>query len=326
MKKPTRRTISIAAFAMAALSAFPAFAQSSPIQPVKIVVPLAPGGITDNLARILARGISQATGQPVIVENRAGAGGNVGSAFVAKSAADGHTLLFSAPGNFAINQFLYPNMPYSPEKDLRMITVVGQVPMVLVVNSKQPFTSLAQLLDYAKGNPGKLSASSGGNGSTSHLSLELFKSLTNVDILHVPYKGAAPALSDLLGGQVQMSINDLGTFLPSIKGGKLRALATGGANRSPLLPGVPSLNESGFKDYTSTGWYALAAPAGTPQAVIDAISRASLKALASPDTKRAIETLGAEIVGGTPEETARFVAAESAKWKHVVEVSGAKVD
>jgi tripartite-type tricarboxylate transporter receptor subunit TctC len=301
-------------------------AQTWPTQPVKIIVPFNPGGITDNLARILAKGLTETTGQTVIVENKPGAGGNLGSAFVAKSQPDGHTLLVSAPGNFSINQFIYKSMPYSPEKDLTGITVIGQTPMVLVVNPKLPVQTVKQLIDHAKSNPGKLNGSSGGNGTTSHLSLELFKMMAGVDIVHVPYNGSAPARTDLLGGQVQMSINDLGTFIGDIRSGSLRVLAAGTKEPSHFLPGVPTLAQSGLPDYSSTGWYALAAPSGTPKPIVEAISKAVIKVLKSPAVAKSIEAAGADVGAGTTSETNRFIAAEAAKWKKAVDTSGATIE
>lgn len=304
----------------------PTRAQAWPTQPVKIIVPFNAGGFTDSLARILAKGLAESTGKVVVVENKPGAGGNIGSAFVSKSRPDGYTLLLAAPGNFSINQFVYSSMPYSPEKDLKVITVVGQTPMVVAVNAKQPFTTVGQLIEYAKQNPGKLNSSSGGNGSTSHLSLELFKMMAGVDIVHVPYNGAAPAFADLLGGQVQMSINDLATLTGGIKTGALRVLASGTSTRSRFLPETPTLAESGLPGYASTGWYALAAPSGTPPEVINAISNAAREVLGTPSIARLIEGSGAEVVGGSVGTTGQFVTAETAKWKKAVEVSGAKVE
>lgn len=301
-------------------------AQTWPTQPVKIIVPFNPGGITDNLARMLAKGLSDATGKTVIVENKPGAGGNLGSAHVAKSAPDGHTLLVSAPGNYAINQFIYKSMPYSPEKDLTPITVIGQTPMVLVVHPSLPAQSVSELISLAKSQPGKLNASSGGNGSTSHLSLELFKMMAGVDIVHVPYNGAAPARRDLLGGQVQMAINDMGTFMGDIRGGTVRVLATGTTEPSRFLPGVPTLAQSGLPDYASTGWYALAAPSGTPKPLLDAMSATVMKVLRDPEVKKTIEAAGVDIGGESIEKTGQFIAAEAVKWKKAVEKSGATVE
>jgi len=318
-----RHTLSLA---LGVLPFAAAHAQAWPTQPVKIIVPFNPGGITDNLARILGKGIADATGKTVIVENKPGAGGNLGSALVAKSPPDGHTLLVSAPGNFAINQFMYKSMPYSPEKDLTPISVIGQTPMVLVVHPSVPVRSVSELIAMAKNQPGKLNASSGGNGSTSHLSLELFKMMAGVDIVHVPYNGAAPARRDLLGGQVQMAINDMGTFMGDIRGGTLRVLATGTKEPSRFLPGIPTLAESGLPGYASTGWYALAAPSGTPKPVLDAMSATVMKVLSDPEIRKTIENTGVDVGGESIEKTGQFVAAEAAKWKKAVEASGATVE
>ena len=301
-------------------------AEDWPTKPVRIIVPFAPGGITDILARFLAKGISEDSGQPVIVENRSGAGGNIGSALVARSSPDGTTLLVAAPGNFAINQHIFKSMPYSPEKDLTGVTLIAQVPIVLLVNAKVPISSVDELIQYAKAHPGELNASSGGNGQSSHLSLELFKAMTGVNIVHVPFNGAAPARQELLSGRVQLTFDALSSYVPDVKQGTLRALATGTPQPTRFLPGVPTIAASGVPGYSSEAWYALAAPAGTPSALVDAINREAVKVLRQPQVVQSIEQQSAEVVASDVSTTNLFFASESAKWKRIVELSGAKVD
>ena len=324
MRAITRMVLALGAAAVFMSSA--AQAQEWPAKPVRIVVPFAAGGITDILARLLAKGLSENTGQPVIVENRAGAGGNIGSSLVAKSPADGYTLLVGAPGNFAINQHMFKTMPYSPEKDLVGVTVIAQVPIVLLVNAKVPVNSTKELVAYAKAHPGELNASSGGNGQSSHLSLELFKSIAGVNIVHVPFNGAAPARAEILSGRVQMTIDALSSYVPDVKQGTLRVLATGTPQPTRFLPGVPTLAASGLTGYSSAAWYGLAAPSGTPRSVLDAINRAAVKVLKDPQVVQSIESQSAEVVAGDVDSTNRFFATESVKWKRIVDISGAKVE
>ncbi len=301
-------------------------AEDWPTKPVRIIVPFAPGGITDILARFLAKGIAEDSGQPVIVENRPGAGGNIGSALVAKSAPDGATLLVAAPGNFSINQYMFKSMPYSPERDLTGVTVIAQVPIVLLVNAQVPIHSVQELIAFAKAHPGELNASSGGNGQSSHLSLELFKSITGVNIVHVPFNGAAPARQELLSGRVQLTFDALSSYVPDVKQGSLRVLATGTAQPSRFLPGVPTLAASGVTGYAAGAWYALAVPAGTPRSLVDAINREAVKVLSEPRTVESIEQQSAEVIGSDVDTTHKFFDSESAKWKKIVDISGAKIE
>ncbi len=326
MKITSRLALAAATALALACQSFAVKAQDWPTKPVRIIVPFAPGGITDVLARMLAKGLSDNTGQSVIVENRAGAGGNIGASLVAKSAADGTTLLVAAPGNFAINQHMFKSMPYSPEKDLVGVTVIAQVPIVLLVNSKLPVNTVKELLDYARKSPGELNASSGGNGQSSHLSLEQFKTIAGVNIVHVPFNGAAPARQELLSGRVQMTLDALASYVPDIKAGTLRVLATGTPQTTRFLPGVPTLAASGLPGYSAAAWYALAAPAGTPKAVLDAINRESVKVLKDPKVVEAIERQNAEVVAGNIDSTNAFFASESIKWKKIVDQSGAKIE
>ncbi|MCB1466730.1 MAG: tripartite tricarboxylate transporter substrate binding protein [Rhizobiaceae bacterium] len=310
---------------MLAVTSFtaPVAAEEWPSDSVSIVVPYNAGGITDVLARVVAEELSKRTGKSVIVENRAGAGGNIGAAHVAQAEPDGTTLFVGAPGPFSINEYMFSEMPYSPEKDLRGITVIAQVPIVVMVNTKRNnFKTIDDLLAYANANPGKLSSSSGGVGQSSHLSLELFKSISGVDIVHVPYNGAAPSRMDLAAGRVDMTIDNLSTYLPDIEAGTLAVLASGTPQRSKFLPDVPTLREVGLEDYSATAWYALAAPAATPDETINQIYAKVDEILSDPEVVARIDALRAEVVDGTPAETDAFFAEEREKWSAVIERAG----
>lgn len=320
-----RRTL-LGAFAAAQLAAFPrgSLAHSWPQRPVRIIVPFSAGGPTDVLARIVARTMAEDLGQGFVVENRIGAGGNIGTAEVARAEPDGHTLLVSAPGSFSINQFTYDRMPYVPERDLTGVVLLAQVPIVLVVNAALPVNSVAEFIAYAKARPGQLNGASGGVGTSGHLSLELFRSLAGLDIVHVPYGGSTGARTDLLAGRAHLVVDNLPVYLPDIRAGRLRVLATGTPQRTRFLPDLPTLAEAGVPGYASMAWYAMAAPAATPRDLVRAINRSANTALRSPENAARIDALGAEILGGTSEETNAFFAAEAVKWRRVVEVSGAK--
>jgi len=314
----------IAAFAFGA----PASAQAPayPTKPVRIVVPFPAGGATDILARAVAQKLTETWGQAFVVDNRPGAGGNIGSELVAKAAPDGYTLEMGTVGTHAINASLYAKMPYDHVKDFAPIILVAGVPNVLVVNPAVPVNSVQELIAYAKANPGKLNFASSGNGTSIHLSGELFKVMAGVQMTHIPYKGSAPALADLLGGQVQLMFDNLPPSLPQIKGGKLRALGVTSAARAPALPDTPTIAESGLPGFDASSWFGLLAPAGTPPAIIAKLNTEIAKWLATPEAKEKLVAIGANIAGGTPEDFARHVQAETAKWAKVVKESGAKVD
>ena len=315
---------------LAALSAFapPAAAQAPayPTKPIRIVVPFPPGGATDILARDVGQKLTEAWGQQVIVDNRPGAGGNIGSELVAKAAPDGYTLEMGTVGTHAINASLYAKMPYDNVKDFVPIILVAAVPNVLEVNPSVPVNSVAELIAYAKANPGKLNFASSGNGTSIHLSGELFKAMAGVEMTHVPYKGSAPALQDLIGGQVQLMFDNLPPSLPQIKAGKLRALAVTSSTRAPALPDVPTVAEAGLPGFEASSWFGLLAPAGTPPAIVAKINAEVAKWLATPEAKENLSKQGANAAGGTPEDFAKHIAAETAKWAKVVKASGAKID
>jgi len=327
---PRRRLVLAAGAGLLPVPA--AFAQAGwPSKPVRIVVPFAPGGTTDILARAIAPELQAAFGQPFIVDNKPGAGGNVGADLVAKSAPDGLTLLMGTVGTHAINQALYPKLPFDPIKDFAPVTLVAGVPNVLVVNPAKAeaygIQDVPSLIRYAKANPGKLNMASSGNGTSIHLSGELFKAMTGTFMLHFPYRGSGPAMLDLLGGTMDVMFDNLPSAMPHIKAGKLKALAVTTAQRSAALPDVPTIAEAGpVKGYEASSWFGLLAPAGTPVDTVTRIQQACAKSLASPAVKERLLSQGAIPGGGTPASFAAYIAAETKKWAAVVKQSGAKVD
>ncbi len=302
-----------------------------PTKPVRIVVPFAPGGTTDILARALAPELGKAFGQSFIVENKPGAGGNTGADLVAKSPADGYTLLMGTVGTQAINPALYPKMPYDAVKDFMPITLFAGVPNVLVMNPAKAaaykITDVKSLIAYAKANPGKLNMASSGNGTSIHLSGELFKTMTGTYMLHFPYRGSGPALLDLIGGTMDLMFDNLPSALPQIKAGKLVALAVTSGERSAALPELPTIAEAGpIKGYEASSWFGLLAPAGTPPEIVNRLQQETAKALATPALKERLLAQGAIPGGNTPAQFTQFIAAEAKKWAQVVKTSGAKVD
>jgi tripartite-type tricarboxylate transporter receptor subunit TctC len=333
--RPLRRhVLALAALAGATLLlSGGARAQAWPAKPVRIVVPFAAGGTTDILARALAPELQKAFGQTFVVDNKPGAGGNNGAAEVAKSPADGYTLLMGTVGTHAINPALYPKMPYDHVKDFAPVTLVAGVPNVLVMNpaSAQKYNvgSVADLVRALKANPGKLNMASSGNGTSIHLAGELFKSQTGTFMLHIPYRGSGPALIDLMGGSMDVMFDNLPSALPHIKSGKLKALAVTSATRSAALPELPTIAEAGgapLKGYDATSWFGLLAPAGTPAEVVQRLQQETAKALGAPALKERLLSQGAIPSGNTPAEFSKLIAAETAKWAQVVKASGAKVD
>jgi len=327
---PKRRTFVLATVAAAgALSLAPLAAQAQaafPSKPITIIVPFSAGGTTDILARVVGLHMGTDLGQPVVVDNRAGAGGNIGGQAAARAPADGYTLFMGTVGTHAINQSLYKKMPFDPIKDFAPLSRVAMVPNLLVVNPGQPYKSVKELIAYGKANPGKINFGSSGNGSSIHLSGELFKQMTGVDMQHVPYRGSAPAVSDLLGGQISVMFDNMPSAIQHVKGGKLRALAVTTAKRSPALPDVPTIAEAGVPGYEATSWFGLLAPAGTPAPIVAKLNAAILKALADPEVKKKLAEQGAESHGEKPEEFAAFIKSETAKWGKVVKESGASLD
>ena len=303
-----------------------AFGQAYPARPIRLVVPFPPGGAVDFYARVVQQPLSEALGQQLVIDNKAGASGMVGAESVAKSPPDGYTLLLGNIASLAINVGLYAKMPYDPLKDLTPIVRTVDVNYVLVVHPSVPANTVPELVADAKANPGKLSYGSAGSGSLPHLGTELFKAQTGIDMLHVPYKGGGPMVTDLLGGTVQVVIGDQANLMPHVQSGKLRALAVATPKRSPNSPNLPTIAESGLPGYDSTAWQGLAGPAGLPPDVVKRLNEAFNMVMAMPAVRDKLTGGGLEVVGGTPEQFARFIAAEITKWTKIAKDVGAKVD
>lgn len=309
-----------------------ALAQTAwPSRPIRIVVPFTPGGTTDILARTLAPELTKALGQPVVVENRAGAGGNIGADLVAKAPNDGYTLLMGTVGTHGINKSLYSKLPFDPQKDFAPVTLVAGVPNVMVMNTKRAqelgINNVADFVKYAKSHPGKLNMASSGNGTSIHLAGELFKSRTGIFMTHIPYRGSGPAITDLLVGAVDVMFDNLPSAIPHIQSGGLKAFAVTSAVRSSALPDTPTVAEAGaLAGFEASSWFGLLAPAGTPPEVVSRLQQETAKALNLPAVKERLVAQGAIPSGNTPLEFAKLIEAEIAKWAPVVKASGAKVD
>jgi tripartite-type tricarboxylate transporter receptor subunit TctC len=298
-----------------------------PSKTLSLVVPYAPGGPTDAMARILATAIKPVLGQTMIVENKAGAGSNIGAEHVARAEADGHTLLFGTSAPLGINLYLYPKINYDPFKSFAPVIQIGYLPNVLVVHPSVPAKNVNELIAYAKANPNKLAFASSGSGASSHLAGVMFNMRAGTDVQHIPYKGTGPALNDLLGGQVAMSFTDVLTALPHIQAGKLRVLGVTSASRSRVLADVPTLAEQGLKDFDASVFFGIVAPAGTPQEVVTKLNAAFAQVLQQPDVKQSLAQKGLEPPPQyTPAQLATYMRAEAAKWQEVIKVSGAKAD
>jgi len=304
--------------ALALAQAAPAAAQAYPSKPINIVSPFPAGGPTDIIGRLMAQSLTEALGQPVIVENRAGASGTIGTDFVAKSPGDGYTLVVGAPGPLAINVSLYKKLPYDPQRDLEPVIHVASVPLVVVVNPSFPARTLKELIDTLNSAPDRYSFASAGNGTPQHLSGELFKTMAGVSMVHVPYKGSGPALADVMAGQVQIMIESSVNVLAQIKAGRVRALAVTALRRARQLPDVPTVNEAGVPGYETATWYGLLSAKGTPRPVILKLNAVLTKALDTPQLKERIAELGSDPVHGSPEEFGAFIHAETVKWAEVV--------
>lgn len=308
-----------------AFAAATAHAQEYPSRPLRLVIPYAPGGPVDIVGRVVASRLNEAFGQQVIVDNRAGAGGNIALEIVAKAAADGYTLLMGANGPIAINPSLYRTMPVDTRRDLQPVSMVASSAMILVVHPTLPAASVKQLIALAKGRPGAINYASSGTGSTAHLSSELFNSMAGVKMVHVPYKGAGPALADLVGGQVQTMFTGISSTLPYVKSGRLKALAVSSAKRLPILPELPTVAED-LPGYEVSTWYGVFTPAGAPAPVIERLHRTLVQAMADPDARTRLAALGADTLTNTPGEFAAAIDKERAKWAEIIKVSGARAD
>jgi tripartite-type tricarboxylate transporter receptor subunit TctC len=301
-------------------------AQSYPNKPIKYIVPFAPGGSTDLLARLVAQKLQEAWGQPVVVENRPGAGGAVGAEVAAKSAPDGYTIIGGTISTHAINASVYSKLPYDPIKDFEPVTLLATQPNMLVVNPSLPAKNLAELIALLKADPEKYSFSTAGNGTSAHLAGELFKSMTGTKMQHVPYKGSPQALTDAISGQVSMSFDNINTAYVQVKAGKLRALAVTTAKRSSIAPEVPTMAEEGLPGYELGSWHGVFAPAGTPKDIIAKLNAAIVKALQAPDLRLRLHELGIDPVGSSVAAFSAFVKAEVPKWAKVVKEAGATAD
>jgi len=303
-----------------------ALAQDYPAKPLRFIVPFPPGGGNDTVARAIAQQMGPALGQPVVVDNRPGAGGSIGAELAAKAPADGYTLFLAGVGSHAVNPNFHAKLPYDPVRDFAPITLVASAPAVLVIYPAVPVRNIAEFTSYARANPGKLNYASNGNGSAAQLAAAMYESMAGVRMVHVPYKGIAQALTDLLSGEVQLMFGTVVGLAPHIQAGKLRALAVTTVKRSTLLPDVPTLAESGLPDYQSGSWYGVMAPAGTPRPIIDRLHRTIVKALQQPDVVQRLGAEGAEVIGSTPEEFAAHLKTELARVAAVVRASGIKIE
>ncbi|NBQ85962.1 MAG: tripartite tricarboxylate transporter substrate binding protein [Betaproteobacteria bacterium] len=300
----------------------PAAAQDYPNQPVKWIVPYPPAGTTDVLARIIAQWLSEKMGQPFVVENRPGGGNNIGTEAVVKAAPDGYTMLLVNPAN-GINATLYKNLNFNFIRDIAPVAGLVRTPNVMEVTNSLPVRTVKEFIDYCKANPGKINMASSGSGTSVHLSGELFKSMTGCNMVHVPYRGAGPALVDLIGGQVHVLFDNLPSSIGHIKSGKLRALGVTSEGREPSLPGVPAVGET-VPGYEATAWFGIGMPRGTPREIINKVNAEVNRALADPKMRERLAELGGKPIAGTPEDFGRIIAAETAKWEKVVNSSGAK--
>ena len=319
-------SLRFAAALLIALAAPHTLAETWPTKPIHFIVPYPAGGPLDAVARLLGQRLGERVKQPVIVENKPGAGGNIGADFVAKSPADGYTILMGAVATHAINPTLYPAMPYDAAKDFAPVTQVASTPNVLVVNPSLPAKSVAELVAYARKNPGKLNFGSGSTGSAGHLAGELMKSMAGIDMAHVPYKGAAPAMQDLVAGRLDLMFDNLASAQGQIRAGTVRALAVTTAKRTPLAPDLPTMNESAMPGFDINTWFGVFAPAGTPREVVARLHVELAATLAEPEVRQRMLALGAEPVSSTPREFAAFVDAEAHKYARLVKASGARVD
>jgi len=304
----------VAASTFAMASSYAAY----PEKPIRIVVAYTPAGATDILARTVGQKLNEVWGQPVIIDNRPGANGNIGTEYAAKATPDGYTILMVTAGTHGINPSLYRKLGFDAVKDFEAVSLVAMVPNIFVVNNSLPAKDVREFIAYAKANPGKLNYGSPGNGSTAHLSMELFKSMTGIQMVHIPYKGSAGVLADLIGGQIVATMDNMPPYLPQVKAGKIRALAVSPAKRSAAAPDIPTVAESGVPGYDSVVWFRLVAPAHTPKDVVNKLSRETARILQLGDVRARLTDLGAEPVGGTPEQFAAHIKSEIAKWAKVI--------
>jgi tripartite-type tricarboxylate transporter receptor subunit TctC len=313
----------LSAVALAVAAAF-ASAQTYPTKPLRVISPFAAGGGVDFTARVVAQKLTEGLGQTTVVDNRAGAAGVIGTELAARAAPDGYTLLLGSAGPMTILPAMGAKLPYDPIKDFAPITLVTSLPYVLVVHPSLPVRNVKELLALARAKPGQLNFGSPGNGTTTHLATELLKMLAKVDAVHIPYKGVAPAVTDLLAGQVQFMSGDLSTMMPLVKSGRLRALGVTSAKRSSVVPELPTIAESGVPGFEASGWFGMLAPAATPPDIVSRVNAVIVKGIATPDTREKLASLGGDVVGGTAAEFAAYMRAELAKWAKVIKTIGLK--
>lgn len=319
------RSLRVAAALLLCALALPVWGQGYPNKPIKVVVPYAPGGNMEHWRPTLEK-VSQLLGQPLVMENRAGAGGNIGTDYTAKSPADGYTLVIGTIGTHAINASVYAKMPYDVIKDFTPVVFLATMTNVAMVNPATPVKSIQEFIDYAKANPGKLNFASPGNGSSAHLTGEMFKQVTGVAMQHVPYKGSAPALMDLIAGRIDIMFDNIPLPLPHIRAGKLRGLAVTAAQRSPSLPELPTLAEAGVPGFDVSSWYGIYAPAGLPQEMVAKLNAAFNEALRAPEIRDRLTTQGWTVTGGTPEQFAAHTQTELERWARVVKSANVRID
>jgi tripartite-type tricarboxylate transporter receptor subunit TctC len=322
----SRRAFNLLSAAAAASVAAPSFAQAAwPNKPIRIIVPYTPGGFTDQMARLLQAGLSARLGQPVLIENKPGANSLIGVDAIAKAAPDGSTfgVVIAA---YAANTTLYPKLPYDPKKDLTGVSLMGISPLLAAVNNDAPFKTAKELIDYARANPGKVSFGSSGNGSAAHLTSELWKSLTKTYMIHIPYRGAVPALTDLIGGQIQLFFDAPTGLINQAKAGKVRLIGVASDRRLPALPDVPTFIEQGFAGFTGSTWAGMLAPAGTPREIVKRMADEVARIIKSDETRAKLDAMGTFPAGSTPEEFDAFIDAETAKWARVIKTAGVKAD
>jgi tripartite-type tricarboxylate transporter receptor subunit TctC len=308
----------VALHALAASAPYPA-------KPIRLIVPFAPGGPMDIMSRALGERLTASLHQQIVVDNRGGAGGSIGTEIVAHSAPDGYTLLTGHIGTHAINVSLYPRLGYDPVKDFAPISMIATLPLALFVNAAVPAKSVSELVALAKARPGQINFGSAGSGGATHMAGEMFKAMAGIDIVHVPYKGNAASLADLMAGRVQMMFSNLLTAMPHVKSGKLRVLAISTAKRSPQAPGLPTITESGVPGYDFTPWYGIFAPAGTPRTIVMRLNHEVIHILNAPDLKDRFRSQGIDLVTSSPEAFATLIRKEIPKWRAIVKQSGARV-
>lgn len=326
MKRSMPALVALSGLFVIGTAAAPANAQSYPAKPVRMIVPFPAGGATDIVGRLIAQKLSESFGQQVIVDNRGGAGGTIGSDLAAKSPPDGYTMLLGTSSTHAVAPSLYSKLPYDPVKDFSPVTLAATATILLAVHPSVPARSVKELISLAKRQPNALSFASSGNGGISHLVGEQFKSMAAIEMLHVPYKGDTPALVDLVSGQVHLMFGTAVSFLPYVKAGRLNALAVTNPKRSPVVPNVPTVAESGLPGFDALQWFGVFVPAGTPKDIVSRLHGEIIKSLKLPDVRERLASLGAEVVGNSPEQFASFQKADSAKWAKVVKQSGAKIE